>query len=158
MYLTEITAQLISKMFVLIIGIYFFVFIFSFYRREKRRAREQDVRRYTFEYCTKEMKKIDKYTREINSEYEDREKVLYSILSIFERLAVGVYTEVLTEEVVVLYFGSYMRSFYEDNRLNLFQMRESENNAGLYANYERFMEEWDFRQERLKSLNSRRVG
>ena len=104
------------------------------------------------------MKKLDKYTRGINSAYEYREKVFFSILSIFERLAVGVYSEVLTEEVVVLYFGSYMRSFYKDNRLNLFKMRESENNAGLYANYERFMEEWDFRQESLKRLNSRRVG
>lgn len=155
MYLTEISVQLISMLFVLIIGLYFFMFIFTFYRREKRRTREQDVRRYTFEYCTKEMKKINKYTYKLNDTFNNRKDIVFAILNVFDSLAVGVYSEVLNEEVVRLYFGSYMRSFYEDNRMNLFEMRKDKNDAGLYANYERFMEEWDFREDRLKSLNRR---
>lgn len=51
MYLTDVSMQLVSMLFVLIIGLYFFMLVFSFYRREKRRTREQDVRRYTYEYC-----------------------------------------------------------------------------------------------------------
>ena len=54
MYVTDVSMQLVSMLFVLIIGLYFFMLVFSFYRREKRRTREQDVRRYTYEYCTKE--------------------------------------------------------------------------------------------------------
>lgn len=157
MYLTDISMQLVSMLFVLVIGLYFFMFVFTFYRREKRRTREQDVKRYTFEYCTKEMELLNKYTDNASNIFTNREDVIFAILNLFERLAVGVYTEVLSEEVVVRYFGSYMRSFYEDNRINLFEMRKSRNDAGLYANYEQFMEEWDFRQERLKSLNGRRV-
>jgi len=49
MYLTEISVQLLSMLFVLVIGLYFLMFIFTFYRKEKRRTKEQDVRRYTFE-------------------------------------------------------------------------------------------------------------
>lgn len=155
MFMTEISIQLVSMLFVLAIGLYFFMFVFTLYRKEKRRTREQDVRRYTFEYCTKEMKKLNKYTYASSYVFEHQEDATFSILNIFDRLAVGVYTGVLSEEVVVMYFGSYMRSFYENNRLNLFEMRKRKSDAGLYANYERFMEEWDFRQERLKSLNRR---
>lgn len=156
MYLTDISMQLVSMLFVLVIGIYFFMFVFTFYRREKRRTREQDVKRYTFEYCTKEMELLNKYTDKASNIFNNPEDMIFAILNLFERLAVGVYTEVLSEEVVVRYFGSYMRSFYEDNMINLFEMRKRRNDAGLYANYEKFMEEWDFRYERLKSLNNRR--
>lgn len=155
MYVTEISMQLVSMLFVLVIGLYFFMFIFSVYRKEKRRTREQDVRRYTFEYCRKEMEKLNTYTHDLGEVLKSREDIIFSILSIFDSLAVGVYTEILSEEVVIMYFGSYMRSFYEDNRLNLFEMRKSKNDAGLYACYEQFMEEWDFRKEKLKGLNRR---
>lgn len=101
------------------------------------------------------MKKINKYTYNLNDTFNNRKDIAFAILNVFDSLAVGVYSEVLNEEVVRLYFGSYMRSFYEDNRMNLFEMRKDKNDAGLYANYERFMEEWDFREDRLKSLNRR---
>lgn len=153
MYLTDVSMQLVSMLFVLIIGLYFFMLVFSFYRREKRRTREQDVRRYTYEYCTKEMNLLNKYTNNIAPNREDK---LLAILNLFERLAVGVYTEVLSEEVVIRYFGSYMRNFYEDNRISLFEMRKSKNDVGLYANYEQLMEEWNLRKERFKSMDSRR--
>lgn len=156
--------QFISMLFVLIIGLYFFMLIFIFYRNEKRRTKNRNVKRYTFEYCTKEMKKLAKYIYNSKDVLNDRGDILrdkqnefFFILNIFDSLTVGIYTEVLNEEIVIMYFGSYMQSFYEDNRLNLFRMRKIQNNAGLYANYERFMEELDFRKKRLKNLNSRRV-
>lgn len=155
MILTEISMQIISMLFVLIIGLYLLMFAFTFYRREKRRTREQDVRRYTFECCTKEMKKLYKYT--YNDAFSNRKDAIFVILNIFDSLAIGVYTEVLAEEVVIMFFGSYMRRFYEDNRLYLFEMRKIKNDSSLYANYERFMEEWDFRKESRISLNSRRM-
>lgn len=37
MYLTEVSMQLVSMLVVLIIGLYFFMLVFSFYRREKER-------------------------------------------------------------------------------------------------------------------------
>lgn len=155
MLLTEISMQIISMLFVLIIGLYLLMFAFTFYRKEKKRTREQEVRRYTFECCTKEMQKLYKYT--YNDEFSNKEDASFAILNIFDRLAVGVYTEVLAEEVVIMYFGSYMRRFYKDNRLNLFEIRKVKNDSGLYANYERFMEEWDFRKESKISLDSRRM-
>ncbi|MGN0413601.1 MAG: hypothetical protein ACI4FV_11255, partial [Lachnospiraceae bacterium] len=121
MYLTDIVMQLVCMLFFLFFGLYFFMFAFTFYRREKTRTREQDVKRYTFEYCTKEMELLNKYTDNTSNIFKNREDVIFAMLSLFERLAVGVYTEVLSEEVVVRYFGSYMRSFYEDNRINLFE-------------------------------------
>ena len=72
MYLTDVSMQLVSMLFVLIIGLYFFMLVFSFYRREKRRTREQDVRRYTYEYCTKEMNLLNKYTNNIAPNREDK--------------------------------------------------------------------------------------
>ena len=35
-------------------------------------------------------------------------------------------------------------------------VRKSKNDAGLYANYEQLMEEWNLRKERFKSMDSRR--
>ena len=80
------------------------------------------------------MKKKNKYTYNLNDTFNNRKDIAFAILNVFDSLAVGVYSEVLNEEVVRLYFGSYMRSFYEDNRMNLFEMRKDKNHAGLNAN------------------------
>ena len=77
MYLTEISVQLLSMLFVLVIGLYFLMFIFTFYRKEKRRTKEQDVRRYTFEYCAKEMKELNKYTYNLNSTLNNGKDIFF---------------------------------------------------------------------------------
>ena len=156
MYMAEYAMQLIEIVVALACGIYFFTFIYIFYRKEKEKIRERDVRRYTLEYCIKKINLLNKYTDDKTGVYENNEDAIYDILNLFECLSVGVYTGVFDEEVVARFFGSYMRNFYENDRINLFEMRKRKNNAGVYANYEQFMEEWDFRQERLKCLNARR--
>ncbi len=157
MHLSEFTMQLISMLVPLISGVYFFVLLFSLYRREKRISKDQDIKRYTFEYCAKEMKKLNEFTHESEDMSQERADAFFAILNMFDCLAIGVYTGVLDEKVVVMCFGSYMRRFYEDNMLNLFELRKSKNDAGLYANYERFMEELKFRKGRFEDLNGWRV-
>ena len=153
MYLSDITMQMMSMLFVLIIGLYFFFFFFSFYRRERRRTREADTRRYTFEICFTEMEKNGELFRGLDYITGENKDGILIILDVFEKLAAGVYSDVLSEEVVKLYYGACMQNFYANNRFILFEIRKKKDDAGLYANYERFMEEWDIRQ---KTLDSRR--
>lgn len=131
------TTILISLLFLFIFGIYFIVLIISLYRNEKRKEREFDVKRYTFEICSVQMQSICKCFNKL----EDFDNVLL-IFNVFESLSVGVYSEVLSGEVVKLYCGKDMKKFYECNHYMLFKIRENKNDASLYSTYERFMEEW----------------
>lgn len=146
----------ISILLIFILGFYLLMFILMFtfrlYQKEKRKIREFDTRRYTYEYCILQMKSIREFYIDLNKTKEKKDRALL-ILSIFEEIAVGVYSGVLCEEVVKLYCGNYMQNLY--NPYMIFEIRKEFKDAGLYANYEKFMEEWHIKSKNIEIVRGR---
>lgn len=148
MYYSDFIMQIFSMLIVLVVGLYFLMFAFYFYKKERRRTGEMNVSRYTFEFCSAESPIVGELLNRMDI-IDEESKTMLLILGEFEKIAVGVYSGVLSREVVQLYYGSLMQKFYNDNRFLLFEIRKIKEDAGLYANYERFMEEQDVVKRKL---------
>lgn len=143
-----ITIELISDMLILLVVVYFVLFVFSIYRKDNKKKISAEVQKYTFEFCISQnlyvSKLLKKSIKHIHIRDEEEKENILLIFDKFEEFSIGICMSVLSEDVMMLYYGNDMMNFYIDNRYYLLEIREEEKNSDLYSNYERLMEQWEY--------------
>lgn len=138
------------------ISLFMIAYILSIYF--KNRLIEDVGRRkeITIDLCIKDEKNYELYLK--NKHYNilasDRltdNAEVNKILSYFEKISIGINTNVYDEEIVRSYYENYFTSFYKMYKHHILEYRDNYNLPFLYIEYEKTVKKWDNSREENKN-------
>lgn len=135
---------LITPLAVMFIIMYSCAFFFVLYKREKRRENDYRKRQYTYDCCAnQELKLADKFFM-FGGSYEKKfnSPNFFNALSIYNKIAAGVNSDILDENVVKSYFEEDFMQVYNLYRFEMVALRNSNENPYLFNEFEILMERW----------------
>lgn len=136
---------LIAPLAFAFIIMYSCAFFLVLYRRDKRKEKYNRKRQYTYEFCiNQELKLSDK-----NFMFSGRERKSESNLSnfinvlfVYNKIAAGVNTDILDEEVVKSYFEGDFVQAYNLYRFEMIEFRNGSENPYLFNELEILLDRW----------------
>jgi hypothetical protein len=136
-----------------IIGFSLLVGVMLLYRFlfTKRMEQRRERKKYTLELCLSDPRvyenilsdKRTPYYKQIeNDEYLFALDKVNEALSYFEKLSIGMLTNVYDEIVIRLYYEKYFLVFYDFYKYYILKYRERNDLPFLYIEYEKYVKRW----------------
>jgi hypothetical protein len=109
--------EVLPNMITLFVILYFGILVYLRYSKLSRRKAVEDLKKYTLEFCLKDEHKylelLDtlRYSNEIESVAD-----FFSVMDYFEKIAIGVESDVFDKDIILKYYIDYFNAFYREHR------------------------------------------
>lgn len=139
----------------------FGVMILYRYLFSQRIKAKKDRRRYTLELCLADPRVYENILSDKRIPYykqiENDEQILglndvNEALSYFEKISIGMLTNVYDEDLIRLYYEKYFIMFYEFYKYYILKYRDRNDLPFLYIEYEKYVKRWTQEPKSLDSL------
>lgn len=126
----------------------YLLFLSLFYAlRYLKKSNENKIKKYTFEFCVNDNKDYSAilsnvFSKDLNKKSHIIDSDLFTVLSFFEKISIGVKNEIFDEKIIGDYYARYFFVYHRIAKHYLLEYRNNNNDPFVFIEFEKLTKKW----------------
>lgn len=115
--------------------------------RYLKQSNDNKLKKYTFEFCVNDTKNYSAILTQIFEKNLDKprkviDSELFNVLSLFEKISIGVKNGIFDEKIVGDYYARYFFIYHRIAKHYLLEYRNNNNDPFIFIEFEKLTKKW----------------